>query len=232
MLFSNPLEPYFEKRDNREIPAFEGCHTTASWRGYIAWWELRDDSLFLLKITGCSFGATSDEEAELSLLFPDRVGESPVFANWLSADIFNPYGKQLHYEHMGYASIYERERVFTFQKGRLTATKDYQNKVYKSPLSENQDSLYQFLYQNIRWEELPEPSDSERPKVILQFKTDEDGDIQSPKIIRSSGPAYELEALRILKQLGVWNTYVRRGEVLAYTWTLPIVFDRASYRKK
>ncbi|GAB5551538.1 MAG: hypothetical protein Sapg2KO_11290 [Saprospiraceae bacterium] len=232
MLFSNPLEPFFEKRNSREIPNFGGCHTTASWRGYIAWWELRNDSLFLLKIAGCSFNEETDEQADLHLLFPERETEKNIFADWLDGLIFNPYGERLHYEHMGYASIYQYERVFTFQKGILKKIKVHQNKVLKSPLSDNTDSLLHFLFQNIHWNELPELQEGAQAKVLVQFKTDQNGHIQLPKIVRSSGQVYETETLRLLKQLAFWNTYVRRGEVLDYTWTLPINFDPAFYRKK
>lgn len=232
MLFSNPLEAYLNKTGKRDIPNFDGCHNTANWRGYIAWWELRKDSLFLLKITNCAYGDQPEELADLQLLFPDRLTERPIFADWLSGDLFNPYGKRLHYEHMGYASIYEKERVFSFEKGQMTAIQNFQNKVYKSSLSENTDSLHQFLYQNIRWKNLPYLQKGERPKVIVQFKTDENGTIQTPKIVRSSGSVYETEALRILNQIGQWNAYVQRGKPLGYIWTLPIVFDQAVYQKK
>jgi hypothetical protein len=232
MLFSNPLEPFFEKRGSREIPNFKGCHTTASWRGYIAWWELRNDSLFLLKVTGCSFGKETDEQADLRLLFPDEPESNPIFADWLDGPIFNPYGERLHYEHSSYASIYQFERVFTIKKGMLKKTKVYENKVYKSALSEDTDSLHQFLHQKIHWEALPAFQEEECPKVLVQFKTDQNGYIQSPKIMRSSGPAYEAEALCLLKQIDKWGLFIRRGVVLDYTWTLPIVFDPAFYRKK
>lgn len=232
MLFSNPLESFFEKRNSREIPNFGGCHTTASWRGYIAWWELRNDSLFLLKITGCSFKEETDEQADLHLLFPDRKPKKTIFADWLDGPVFNPYGERLHYEHSGYASIYQFERVFTFREGILQKTKVYENKVLKSPLSVNTDSLLRFLYQNIHWDELPTLQEGAQPKVLVQFKTGQNGNIQFPKIVRSSGPIYETETLRLLKQLAFWNTYVRRGEALDYTWTLPINFDPAFYREK
>jgi len=51
-LFSNPLEPYLKSKGFEDND--RGCNSSACWRGYVATWVLRNDSLFLMSIKSCS----------------------------------------------------------------------------------------------------------------------------------------------------------------------------------
>jgi len=113
-IFSNPLEQYFEQVGKRELIDFFGCGSTACWRGYIAIWELKNDSLFLRQITSCHKDCGYEiKDADLKKMF----GKENVFANWFTGEIIIPQGEQVQYIHMGYASIYERELHISFKNG-------------------------------------------------------------------------------------------------------------------
>lgn len=117
-IFSNPLEQYFEKIGNRELIGFKGCGSTACWRGYMAIWELKNDSLFLIAITSCHKGEWCQDakDADLQKMF----GSDYVFADWFTGTIMVPQGKLVQYFHIGYASIYERELHISFKNGLQT----------------------------------------------------------------------------------------------------------------
>lgn len=43
--------------------------------------------------------------------------EEKVFASWFSGKIYVPFGEILQYIHIGYASIYEKEMIFSIKEG-------------------------------------------------------------------------------------------------------------------
>ena len=106
---TEPLSDYF---------AFGGHHPefeftcTALWRGYVGTWEITNDRLYIVGLTGT---LKDGSEATLETLFPGYPDR--VFAHWYSGTLRIPEGKQLEYVHMGYASTYERDRILKIEKG-------------------------------------------------------------------------------------------------------------------
>jgi len=76
---------------------------SACWRGYIGFWEISNDRLFLRKVVGNAQGRF----------------RPPLFAGWYSGTIRVPQGKLLRYVHNEFDSVYERERVIEIQNGRV-----------------------------------------------------------------------------------------------------------------
>jgi hypothetical protein len=58
------------------------------------------------------------------LIFPNQ---KKVFAEWFSGEIKIPQGKMLHYEHMGYISIFEKDLFLEFKKGVLYNKREVDN---------------------------------------------------------------------------------------------------------
>lgn len=106
---AEPLEDYFALTGLK--PPFE-MSSSALWRRYVGTWEVIQDRLYLVGISGT---LESGEDAKLATIFPDFPER--VFANWYSGTIRAPEGKLLEYIHMGYASLYERDRYFEIEKG-------------------------------------------------------------------------------------------------------------------
>ena len=111
---AEPLEMYFNLTSLH--PPFQST-TTALWRGYIGSWEIVDNRLYLVKLTG---SLTSGGDASLATLFPDNPER--VFAHWFSGTIRLPQGKLLEYVHMGYSSVYERDVYLVVENGVVTKT--------------------------------------------------------------------------------------------------------------
>lgn len=110
---TNPLGDYCAL--GGELPNF-ASNCTALWRGYVGTWEVINERLYLVDLSG---ELESGEDANLETVFPgygDRV-----FAHWYSGTIRLPQGKMLEYVHMGYGSTYERDLLLEFKKGILTS---------------------------------------------------------------------------------------------------------------
>lgn len=98
-LNSFPLDRWLAK--SRSAPRFTAPHT-ALWRGYRANWEIRDQRLYLVGITGFVADNPPEDDSEAlgeymespALHLPDLFPEYPerVFAHWCSGDLCIPLG--------------------------------------------------------------------------------------------------------------------------------------------
>ena len=95
--------------------------STACKRGYIGEWEIVEDKLFLIGLKGCP---KENEQFTMDFLFPNQ---KKVFAGWFTGEIEIPQGKMLHYEHLGYASIFEKDLFLKFKKGVLVGSREVDN---------------------------------------------------------------------------------------------------------
>ena len=126
MLFCNPLEAYFTKEHPRPDDMY-GLGSTACWRNYQAYFELRQDSLFL---TGIRLGDKGDSTDfyPLTKLFGEKATPAGVFAFWVNNTLTCVDGECLYYIHMGYASIYEFNIEFIVRHGLVKKKKIYDNR--------------------------------------------------------------------------------------------------------
>jgi hypothetical protein len=108
---TNPLGDYSAL--GGDLPRF-ASNCTALWRGYVGTWEIVNDRLYLIELSG---ELESGQDADLETVFPG-YGQR-VFAHWYSGVIRLPQGKMLKYIHMGYSSTYERDLLLEFTKGVL-----------------------------------------------------------------------------------------------------------------
>lgn len=221
-IYANPLESYFDSI-SRPDSIFEkfGYNSTACWRGYIGYWELRNDSLFLVELRGDS------TKIDLSLIFKDRNTDNEIFADWVNYPINNPYGELIHYEHMGYASIYEFERDFIIKKGILIEIKEYDNsKSRKSKFTEKPELIKEYIQANINYNNITNDP-YEKARVYVQIcSVTEDGKIDSVKVMRGWGNEHDEEAIRVVKSIPEWDVLYRHGEKFSLIWTIPVIFGK------
>ena len=120
-IHSFPLEKYLSTKGKRTIGDFDLDKqltiSTALFRGYIATWKLENDSLFLIRIQPTQF---SDEEPK-ELNIQSEFGSDRVFAQWVTTNIIHPQGEILHYSDR---DIYEGEKHYTIEQGKLLATEE------------------------------------------------------------------------------------------------------------
>ena len=222
-IFSNPLESYFEK-SSRPDSVFDkyGYNSTACWRGYVGYWELRNDSLFLLELQG------DTSAIDLSLIFKDRETSNNIFADWFDNSILNPHGELIFYGHMGYGSIYQFEKEFVFSNGILTSLKEFDNsKSKKSKYTENPELLKKFLRESINYSNIKsEPY--ERARVYVQIlNVTENGKIDSVSVVRGWDTERDKEAIRVVKSIPEWDIVYSQGKQIQITWTVAVIFGES-----
>lgn len=84
-------------------------------------------------------------------------------------------------------------------------------------------ALLKFVSDNIKYPENV-PDDRETHRVVVQFQISETGKPHSPKILRSAGEAYDIEAIRIIGELPDFIPGTINGKPVNVTYTLPINF--------
>ena len=196
---------------------------------YIAEWTVIENEIFLTNVY-CPNYYHDSIKADLKSVFGDEYEDGKVKATWVTDQIVIPKGKLIHYIDRGH-QFYESELVLIFKNGRLIEQKEYNSKSYKSVLSENQDSLQNFIYSTIDWEKVPDLK-NEKVGVIISFSSGETRKPDRVQIARGSdNEILNQEALRVVKLIPEWNVYHSRGIFFRITWTVPIIFDEQNRMK-
>jgi hypothetical protein len=107
-LDSLPLEQYYNPKNPR--PQFRAPNT-ATWRGYLATWEIDRGVLYLQAIRAW----TDRGEVGLAELFPGR--KAPVAATWFTGQLKVPQGKMI--KPAVPQPIYEKYLMIKVEKGRV-----------------------------------------------------------------------------------------------------------------
>jgi hypothetical protein len=103
-----------------DFPKFIGCGSTACWRGFVAHWKIKKKKLYLIKITTCHKSMCSNyQDADLKEMFQEKFINDKVKADWFTGKIVAPQGKLVQYIHMGFASVFEKEKHFLIENGKL-----------------------------------------------------------------------------------------------------------------
>lgn len=121
-LYSNPLELYWDQYKKR--PNFQTSPECK--RGYIATWEIRNETLSLnyieAKIKRRYFLFWKKiVPYSLNRLFK-KAGNRSVTATWVTGKLRIPQGNRTFYVDEGYESRFEREMVITIQKAKVLKT--------------------------------------------------------------------------------------------------------------
>ena len=225
-LSCNPLEPYLETLGRR--PEGDGS-TTACWRGYIAYFVLRNDSLFLHDITVMkqdSLNRLRYRSIDKSEFFPGRDAAGDVFADWFTGELYVQYGGMLEYVHMGYESYYRNERVINVKDGRVQSMEEYDNSATYLPFGDGgNDVLRDYLNRAVDYGRLKEVPDSARVYVSVK-EVDSVGHILEVKVQNNVAQDLQDEAERVVKGIPRWNVYYRRGQQEQTQWNIPVFFSK------
>ena len=106
---TEPLKSYLKTRSDVSFI----YKSTALVRGYIGTWEIRNKKLYLISLLGF---VDNNEKVDLNYLFPNKT---EAFADWFSRDIRIPEGELLEKINLGYASVFEKDRILTIKEGIL-----------------------------------------------------------------------------------------------------------------
>lgn len=232
-IFSNPLEqlPNIDSLRTHLFNDNKERWNTACWRQYQAQWTIIDNQLYLTAIYSCNYHEYKIQ-ADLKQLFPDKYENGKVKADWVTANILSPQGEQLYYVHSGYESLYEKEVVYEIANGQLKGITTYDNTKSTKSAYSNDTTLFHFIYSNIKWESLPKTDKT--AKVYIQFSANEQGIIDSIKVMKGVDETFDSEAMRVVKSIPEWDVFYRRGQHERRSWVVPIIFseeNRQKYKK-
>lgn len=85
------------------------------------------------------------------------------------------------------------------------------------------EALYQFLASNIKYP--GGPDDCVNGKVIVSFVIEKDGTVSDAKVVRKLHPAFDEEALRVVKLMPKWEPGRQDGKPVRVQFNLPINFS-------
>lgn len=231
LLHALPLEQW-KARNHWQKPFFPDSVleiNTACWRGYIAYWEVIDNRLYLTNIYNCNRGAKTD----LNTLFPGKVQDDRVYADWFSDTVTAYSGELIFYEHSGFSAIYEHEWEFVFVEGRKVDEKYFDNSLSKNtPAGTMWDgrNLISAIDSLINWSALP-PIKKDM-KVVLWVETDEQGRPDSIHFEQSESEPFNREAVRVLSLVTHHLPVIyKRGQFLPKTLVLFFVFTPEKQRR-
>ena len=230
-IFSNPLEANYTE-ESRPENFFRGSHcgSTACWRGYIAFWTIEDDILYLTHIKSCCYWEDG-VEADLTELFGEKYQNEKVKADWFTGEIIAPQGEMIQYQHMGYGSIYEFEKAFVIENGQLTNIKEYDNREYRySEYQTNVTLQREFIFSNIDWDQLPKDK-KETVRFYAFLTLDDNAQIDSVEVAMGDNEAYNAEIERVIKTIPEWTALYRHGELIKRGWMILVTIDKKTRKK-
>jgi hypothetical protein len=129
-----PLGDYLNNPENfaryRKYAKPAAC--TGLWRGYVGEWEIKEQKLYLNKLSTGSCSAKDRSSLPLNKLFPNQP--QPVLATWYSGVLIMPRGELVQYVHMGYESRFERYLIMDIQKGVVVKQETLTDKQFQNRL--------------------------------------------------------------------------------------------------
>ena len=84
------------------------------------------------------------------------------------------------------------------------------------------EKMFEFIADNLRW-----PGDDDaciQGRVVVSFIVEKDGSLTDVKVIKSVDPAFDKEAIRVVKSMPKWEPGMWRGKLARVKYCIPIIF--------
>ena len=92
------------------------------------------------------------------------------------------------------------------------------------------EKMFEFIADNLRW-----PGDDDsciQGRVVVSFIVEKDGSLTDVKVIKSVDPAFDKEAVRVVKSMPKWEPGMWRGKPARVHYCIPIRFRLADENLK
>lgn len=136
-LLTNPLDSYFQAHNVKFDDFFlseEFSISSSRWRGYIAYFEIKNNKLYVVDILKkYSFIDSKDKHYSEDISVMDSVfpKQDKYLLKEYTGVLRIPIGKMKNYVHMGYSSGYEGYNFIEIEKGEVLAEKFLTDEEYK-----------------------------------------------------------------------------------------------------
>ena len=85
------------------------------------------------------------------------------------------------------------------------------------------EALFDFLANNVQYPPMAEDV-CIQGRVIITLVIDKDGSVTEPQVVKSLDPAFDQEALRVVKRMPKWTPGKQNGKAAKVKYTLPVTF--------
>lgn len=211
-IYESPKQEYLLEKLKESRKGF----STACWRGHIALFEIRNDSLFLMGASSCD----GKEKIDLSVIFGKRKN---IFVDWFTGTLTH-FKNNIILVYDGWGGYYEYETDFIIEKGILKDIQKFHNDVQASIYANtSSDTLLNFIKSNINYKNIKPVK--EKVRVMARIDdVDDNGKISKVTIIRGHED-YNEEAIRVIKSIPKWQIIKRRGKKEHIIWMIPVLFE-------
>ena len=224
---------YMDKELSHELSVSlpkERVTVSSNWSGYLAYWSIRQERLFLDSIKYERYdGATKKSWMEsipkdtLLRVFNNYRNGDDIIASWVTGKIRIAKGKIIYYEHSGFNRNYEEEQVISIDSGKVTDKQAFQNYVVEGfsfddfKPSGNAELREMFP---LHIENYPELADVKRIVFnVKQARVDAMGNLVDceVRVFRpSDNPRLAAEMAEALKAYHPWRVFYINGEYRSY----------------
>ncbi len=83
------------------------------------------------------------------------------------------------------------------------------------------EKMFEFIAYNLRW---PDDDACIQGRVVVSFIVEKDGSLTDVKVIKSVDPAFDKEAVRVVKSMPKWEPGMWRGKPARVHYCIPIKF--------
>lgn len=228
----------------KEILPKDRSWSTANWDGYTSYWSIRQGRLCLDKIGIEMYdGETRTthkkniSESQMDSLFKNHIEDGAIVGTMFSGELRLARGRCIHYVNLGFESSFEYETFLTIDKGRVTARKDYHNRLIEG-LSLSNDKDYRSFREKFmqRVENLPELNEPKRILfTIKDVKGDSLGNIKSCTVnVRNGSEDIANEMKQYIMETHPWKLLYLYDEYILpeRVFTIVIVKEERQYTEE
>lgn len=215
---SLPLNQFWDDFQDYLADTLFDTRLTSCRRGYVALWQLMNDSLFLVNL----FNPIDNSELNWQAIFEKEGSKSPFFAHWFTGTLFVKKGSVLTYKHDGWGEITAFETVYSFQNGVINSVVEYANTLHESEYVLDLQKTIDFLNANLN-QELISRCIKDSIEVFIAIHTSENERIADVEVLRFENEVIKQELARVVKLLPDWSAFYHRGKLERSVQAFPFV---------
>lgn len=205
-----------------------GFSSTALWRGYVGYWSISNDNLYLDSLcTPAGWDEAKLQEiwraydyATLCEILADYCHAGRIRADWVTRDsisVFAPDWELLSYAHIGFSARFDKQILCSFRKG-LLQTVSYKNFLFHSGVRWKENQHDSAIASQFPYDQYPQLKGRGYVYVyIYDIEVDENGRMSDCRPSLGGTALRDLaEADTLADQLTAWV----KQKILSVDWQL------------
>jgi|GEM_PF-4528863 len=223
-IYSNPLGRFGYNIFTDTTYSKRKCDSRNCYRGYIATFQVINDSLFLTEMRDC---CNKNLKVKLSVAFKKTFRNGKVHLDWLTDSIYAQLGTNILYQNP-YKPIYENELELIFQKGLLISKDTIDNSKTRLTYKKNSGKLSEFFFKNV-----PKGAFNvlfKEIRVCPEIECDDSGKVTKVTISDREHSKYDKLIIETLQKIDDWDVLYLHGKRIEWKWSEWIVINRKTIK--